>query len=53
MPAITWALIDQLTPGPYALDPAAMAAAHAITERRLKAANSGKDHATISPQALQ
>ena len=50
---ITWALIGQVTPSPYALDPAGMAAAHAITERRLKAANSGKDDATISPRALQ
>ncbi|MEO8742467.1 MAG: hypothetical protein ABI365_04660 [Lysobacteraceae bacterium] len=50
---ITWGLIDRLTPSPSMKDPAGMAAANAITERRLRAANSGKDGTTVSPQALQ
>lgn len=50
---ITWALIESLTPTSFDLDPKGMAAAHAITERRLHAANTGKNGTVISPQALQ
>lgn len=50
---ITWGLIESLSPTSFDLDPKGMAAAHAITERRLNAANSGKNGTTISPQALQ
>lgn len=50
---ITWGMIGRLTPASFDLDPKGMLAAHAITERRLNAANSGKNGTTISPQALQ
>jgi hypothetical protein len=50
---ITWDLIAKLRPDPFDLDPQGMAAAHAITQARLKGANSGKDGTIISPKALQ
>lgn len=50
---LTWALIDKLRPTPAELDPKGMAVAHETTQARLKAANSGPQGTTISPQALR
>jgi hypothetical protein len=50
---ITWDLIDTLRPTAAMRDPKGMAVAQQITLDRLKAANAGRDGATITAQAFK
>ena len=51
--SITWETIDQLRPSSSDIDPVGLAAAHAATKARLKAANAGPHQNTIDPAAFR